>query len=101
VSEFVCVTLGGPVRTIVVSGRRYRFEMHPHFGPNLVSPRGDILANQPGERSPFWAAVGHWDKQGRKVDSSGVCVWGTPPPIRWIHIGGNHYLMEAGQNKET
>lgn len=97
--NLVCITLGGPDRSIVVKGRTYRFEDHPSCGPALVGARGQILDNQPGERCPFWHAYGLWSKQGKRLDDAGLCVWEEPPEQKWLHMGGNHYLADTPENR--
>lgn len=42
------------------NGKRWRFDFDPRFGPLVVTKRGDPVAHQPGERSPFWPAFQAW-----------------------------------------
>ena len=92
----VHLCLGGNLQTIVVNGKSYFFEMHEYCGPFVASKKDwSILKNQPGARSPFWPAVTAWDKQGRRVDENGVCIWEpvVEPELRTVHLAGNHYLV--------
>ncbi len=80
--KIACVLVGGPDREISVGGKRYRFEMHPYFGPGLVNKNGDVAANQQAPRA-FWEAVSLWAQQGQPIDpTTGLCIWfHEPAPI--------------------
>lgn len=71
------ISVGGPQRVITdARGKRWDFEDHPRFGPQVTNRRGDILTKQPGERSAFWDAWGAWKNQGKNVAADGLtCVW--------------------------
>jgi hypothetical protein len=86
-----CISVGGPHRTISVKGRIYRFEMHPATGPWAVTKAGEVAANQPGARDPFWEAVTFWDRQGRRLDAAGRCAWDYPPRPILRHLAGRQY----------
>lgn len=89
----LCV--GGDIHIIVdETGRRWRFEDHHYCGPSVVNRRGEPVASQPGERSPYWRAVLAWIDQGRLLDVDGVCFWQKPlKPVpyrdRGVWWGGN------------
>lgn len=52
------ISYGGPDRRIKdATGKAWRFEMHPHSGSAVQDDDGELADKQPGERSPFWAAV--------------------------------------------
>lgn len=66
----------GPFIITDARGKEWRFEDSDQFGPSIINKRGDILDQQPGERSAFWAAHWEWRKQGRQMAEDGVtCVW--------------------------
>lgn len=87
-----CILLGGPVQTIRVRGKPYRFEMHHYCGPFTVKKNDDPTANQPEPGDPFWEAVTLWDRQGRKVEN-GECVWFHEPEPILEHLGGRNYYV--------
>lgn len=80
--EVVCVMTSGPTFKILVAGRLVSFEWHPQCGPTVLNKYGDPANKQPVTRDPFWRAVRLWDKQGRKMYDSGICIWVEPPPER-------------------
>jgi hypothetical protein len=86
-----CVLVGGADRTILVGGRSYTFEDHPHFGPCPLTTKGKEL--DLGPRSPFWAAATAWIEQGRRLAEDGTCVWDPPPDpfAGLVHLGGRHW----------
>ncbi len=53
---------GGPF-VLEVPGRTFRFEVHDHGGPYVLSKSGHPLAVQPGGRSLFWEAYRQWDPE--------------------------------------
>ena len=67
-----------------VPGHTFRFELNDIAGPFVLGKGGHPLADQPGGRSLFGEAYGHWDRQGRQVDDQGRCIfkWETTP----VHI---------------
>lgn len=67
----------GPVYSIDVGKRTYRFELHRYFGPTIIDRRGEPKVYQPPERSQFWPAFAAWEKQGQRVTAEGKCIW-TP-----------------------
>jgi hypothetical protein len=89
----MCLLLGGPEYDIVVRGRTYHFEMHPYNGPNLINPDGSVKVKQPAERDPFWRAVALWEKQGRRLEAEGRCVWDLEPVPVIRHLRGRQYLV--------
>lgn len=84
--------------TIIYKGTRWVFEWHYYFGPSRLHGKTlDPLANQPGERSPFWRVVQWWKDQGcRAVD--GIAQWEEPPIIeqRFRRVGRNLIADESG-----
>lgn len=90
----VCVLFGGPDRRILAqNGKVYHFEDHSYCGPTVIGKRGGILDNQPNCRSPFWAAVQAWIKQGRRVCKCGYCIWHPEPTTLTVHLGGRNYIV--------
>jgi hypothetical protein len=90
------ISMGGPDRFITDSnGKEWKFEMHPHFGPNVLTKNGDVAARQPGEKSPFWNAITAWTQQGERVDENARCIWTEPEKPRLVHLGGKHYAVEG------
>jgi len=66
--------------------------MHSYFGPALLTKRGDVRANQQAPRI-FWHAVSQWERQGKRVDDHGRCIWEEEPEPKTIHVGGRHYVI--------
>jgi hypothetical protein len=94
--DWIHISMGGPDRLITdATGKEWKFEMHPHFGPNVLTKNGDIADRQPGEKSPFWHAVAAWTQQGERVDETGRCIWAEPEQPRLVHLGGGHYAVEG------
>lgn len=62
------------------SGRVYRFDWHKYLGPTFLRADGEPVARYPSERNPMWEAFNAWDRQGRKVDEAGNCIWRPMPP---------------------
>ncbi len=60
---------------LVVPGRTFRFELHDYGGPYVLGKHGYPLADQPGARSLFWEAYWQWDRQGRRADDQGRCIF--------------------------
>lgn len=90
----VHISYGGPSRYIKDStGKEWRFEDPPYFGPIVETKTGAVRENQPGERSPFWPAVEAWYAQGKQVDERGFCIWTPPPEPILEHMGGKHYKV--------
>lgn len=84
-----CILHGGPIYTI----DGIRFEMHPHFGPAVVSKRdGRVLESQPGPRHRFWRAVTLWAQQGRRVTAEGACIYEVPREPQTVCLVGRHYV---------
>jgi hypothetical protein len=79
-------------------GRAVRFEDSDRFGPSLVTPRGEIMKNQPGERSPFWLAHRLWVSQGRRLAPDGMtCVYDPPRPTLYRRDGrGRKWIVQEG-----
>lgn len=84
---------------ITVERQSFLFEDSDQFGPYLVSRRhGDILATQPGPRSPFWRAHWLWKRQGREVGVDGKeCIWREPKPYLFTRKGRQLILVEDGE----
>ena len=91
--ENAIVCVGGPILEIIDrNGKRWRFEMHRVFGPNVVVGRHDDIADkQPPEQSPFWHCVQLWCDQGEKLADDGLCAWMFDPEKILRHLGGKHY----------
>lgn len=88
------ISYGGPDRRIKdATGKVWNFEMHPYSGPATTNQRGEIAEKQPGERSPFWAAVTQWAQQGGVVDATGLCQWTPEPEPALVHLGGRNYAI--------
>lgn len=65
-----------PEFKIRVGTRAYLFEWHHYFGPAALYKRnGAVNTNVPDS---FYVAAEAWDRQGRKVDADGWCVWAAP-----------------------
>jgi len=90
--NLIHLSLGGPDHSIVVEGKRYRFEMHPQCGPVVLNGSGDE-GRQPAARSPFWPAVSLWAQQGKQLDRNGDCIWKEEPKPVLEHIVGKHYRV--------
>ena len=56
------LSLGGEIHEIQIVGHTWRFEDHPVFGPLVLGRQDQILAKQPGPRSPFWPAFERWSQ---------------------------------------
>jgi len=90
INGMVCfLDCGGPIHVISVNGKRYRFEMHPYCGPNVVNRKGDPLKHQPTD---FLKAASLWAQQGQQVEN-GLCVWFHEPEPILKHLGGNHFQI--------
>lgn len=88
------IAMGGPDRTIIdENGKRIRFEMHPRFGPILLTSSGDVAKRQPGWKASFWRVISWWSQQGEKLDAAGLCIWSKPPEPKLQHLGGRHYKV--------
>ena len=90
--KLIHMSVGGPDRVIVDTKKReWTFEDHPYFGPQITTTRGEIAAQQPGERSSFWPAYVAWGDQGKRLDGS-RCVWDAPPPgPKLVWLGGRNH----------
>lgn len=85
----VFLDCGGAEFTIQVSGVKYRFEMHPWCGPNILNRRGEPLKRQP---RAFLIAASLWAQQGQRVEN-GLCVWDHEPEPIVEHLGGRNYKL--------
>lgn len=86
------ISYGGPDRRIKdATGKVWHFEMHPYSGPAVQNQRGELAEKQPGERSPFWAAVTLWAQQGAVIGPDGLCTWKPEPEPTLVHLGGRSY----------
>lgn len=45
------------------SGRKYRWEFNPMFGPLFVKTNGESLINQPSEKNKIWDVFAEWLKK--------------------------------------
>ena len=93
--EVLCILESGPTHHIRIPGRIITFEWHPYCGPTALNRAGDPAGRQPGRESVFWEAVTTWDKQGRRVDADGLCIWDKVPPeiARVVRIGKRTLLQ--------
>ena len=89
--------------TIEVDGADYRFDWHDYMGPFPLNKRGGerLLA----ARHPFWKAVTHWSRQGKRTEN-GRCIWDQPPdppdPLAGaIHLWGNNYYMGSQEQLDA
>lgn len=80
----------GPFVLEVVPGHTFVFVVNDIGGPFVLGKGGVPLATQPGGRSLFWEAYGHWDRQGRQVDGQGRCIfkWEAVPVHVTKQVGG-------------
>ncbi len=65
------VDVGGPSRQIIIKGKVFYFEMHPHCGPMPCKRDGNERKHVP---KIFWEAVTLWAQQGQRVEN-GICQW--------------------------
>jgi len=91
-SDWIHISLGGPMQKISVDGKIHEFEMHPYCGPNVLSKKtGEPLSKQPAR---FLYAASLWAQQGQHVDEeTGLCIWHHPPQDILQHLGGRHYKV--------
>lgn len=69
------ISLGGPMQTIQVNGKRHYFEWHHYCGPIDCDPvTGEPLEEQADD---FLEAASYWGQQGKKIED-GLCVWEHP-----------------------
>lgn len=88
--ELIHISLGGPIHTIQVNGRRVTFEMHPYCGPIAINKRtGESLKHQ---RMDFLTAVTQWVKGGKRTEND-LCVWYHEPVEILKHLGGRHWKL--------
>lgn len=87
----VVCTFSDPAIYLINDGARSRyFDWSDRFGPSRTDRRGEILDNQPGERSPFWRSVSLWARQGKKWEPFGYkdrlrrAIWTEPPAGRRV-----------------
>lgn len=66
------VTFNGPIYSIEVDGKTYRFEMHSYFGPLAVN-KNDSIKKAPWP-SAVWKAIQLWIDLGEKVDAESRCL---------------------------
>ena len=99
--KLIHMSVAGPdIFIIDRKSKRWRFEDHHHCGPCVIGKNGDPLENQPPESSPFWEAVNCWYQQGKQVEQIGketFAKWVKPTPLKMIHIGGNHYMLDTSE----
>ena len=99
--KLIHMSVAGPdIFIIDRKSKRWRFEDHHHCGPCVIGKNGDPLENQPPKSSPFWEAVNCWYQQGKQVEQIGketFAKWVKPTPLKMIHIGGNHYMLDTSE----
>jgi hypothetical protein len=76
-----------------VPGHTYRFELHDYGGPIVLGKHGKPLADQPGARSLFWEAYWQWERQGRRVDDQGRCLFKWETALVHITTQAGHALL--------
>lgn len=86
----VLVNMGGPIKCIVVDGKRMYFEDHFYCGPIPCRANGTEI--KIGYRHKFWTAATYW-YQGGKVMQDDLCVWFYPSEPITKHLGGRHWLV--------
>jgi hypothetical protein len=92
------ISLGGPMRGIIVGGKLYQFEMHHYCGPVLLHRRtGEPLKHQP---MPFLEAASLWAQQGQKIDETGLCVWFREPKPITKHLWGRNFEVTGYEPAE-
>ena len=92
--KIIHISYGGQDRKIRdATGKAWKFEMHPRFGPAVLDRHGEPADNQPGPRSPFWSAVTLWAKQGGAIGADGFCAWAPVPEPELVHLGGRHFAL--------
>lgn len=42
------------------NGKPWRWQYNPYHGPEFLGTKGQVLKNQPGEKSPAWKPFGRW-----------------------------------------
>ena len=90
-SGHICV-FSHTALTIEVAGEVVSFDWHDYLGPTVTGPRGGVrhLPN----KHHFWAAIEWWLNQGKRVTSTGRCVYeaeATVPILK--HLAGRHYQI--------
>lgn len=83
------ISIAGPEREIQVRGKRWRFEMHPYFGPAILKRNGDPAAAQP---IYVMEAISLWAQQGERMDGD-LCQWDHPPKEILKHLRGKQYKL--------
>ena len=78
-----------------VPGHTFRFELHDHGGPFVLSKHGRALADQPGARSLFWEAYWQWERQGKHVGDQGRCLFKWETALVHITKPVGHPLLVA------
>lgn len=92
--KIIHISYGGPDRQIRdASGKAWKFEMHPRFGPIVLDHRGNPADEQPAEGAPFWQAIKLWASQGAVLGPDGFCTWTPEPEPELVHLGGRHYAI--------
>ena len=95
------ISYGGQNRKIRdATGKEWKFEMHPRFGPAVLDRRGEPVDDQPGPLSPFWAAVTLWAQQGGVIGADGFCAWQPEPEPDVVHLGGRNYAVAGSKLAE-
>lgn len=89
----VACIFGHVERVIEVDGQSWRFDWHDRFGPTLLSQRGEPI-KAPPERSHFWDALRWWDRQGRRTNVNGLCLWSPMPdePVTTVLSRTHRYI---------
>lgn len=95
------ISYGGPDRQIRdTTGKAWKFEMHPRFGPIVLDRRGRPAGDQPGSRSPFWSVVQLWAAQGAVIGPDGFCAWTPEPQPDLAPLGGLNYAVAGSKLAE-
>ena len=93
-TEGVPMASRGPF-ALEVPGHTFRFELHDHGGPFVLSKHGRALADQPGARSLFWEAYWQWERQGKHVGDQGRCLFKWETALVHITKPVGHPLLVA------
>jgi hypothetical protein len=86
---------------INIGGKVFRFDFSDRFGPLVLAKNGSLLERQPGPRSPFWAAIDAWVRQGKQIGDDGICIWRddngwlVPDGYKIVAIGGSHFVLQS------
>lgn len=89
------MSFGAPSFILKDRGKEWLTEWDRYAGPTVVTKKGDIAKNQPGEKSRFWLVAQWWHDQGGKV-VDGVGVWQEPRIIetRWTKVNRRNLIAD-------